>query len=158
MRPYLLLGLELFAPFLLAIGCDSVETAEQSTGAGGASASSGATSSSSSSGAGQPDAGGDPSHPPGDGKHISEADACNLLSDARVKRRLALNCGGASLTCPDLLRPMFMTPCLEYDRGSVQGCIYQYFAAATCEALLKSFDECTITAFPDSQPNGCPGQ
>lgn len=158
MRPYLLLGFELSAPFLLAIGCGPVESSGQSTGGGasGATSTTSTASASAASGGGQPDAGGDPSHPPGDGKHISEADACSLLSSARAMRRIALSCTGASLTCPDLLRPMFMTPCLEYDRGSVQGCISQYFAAETCDALFKSFDECTITAFPDSQPSGCP--
>jgi hypothetical protein len=163
MRPYLPWSFGFSAAFLLAIGCGSSESTGGSTGTGGSgsnsstgstgsSSSTGSTGSSSSSGSGS-----DPSHPPGNGMHISEATACDLLSSAQGMQRLTLKCTGTSRTCPDLLRSVFMTECLEYDQGSVQGCISQYFAAKTCDELLKAFDECMITSFPGSEPKGCPG-
>ena len=108
------------------------------------------------SSSGQADAGDDRFRPAGDGTRISEADACALLVGAQGMRRLALSCAGTSRVCPDALRTDFGAECLEYDQGSVKGCIAYYGEAKTCEDLSQAIDKCAITAFAGSQPNGCP--
>ena len=95
-------------------------------------------------------------HPPGNGTPMSEADACTALSQAVSSDSLTLMCLSTGLTCPDLLRAEFTTPCLEYDQGSVQGCVAYYAAADTCAALDTASAGCAVTPIAGSAPKGCP--
>ena len=69
---------------------------------------------------------------------------------------LAQGCVGTSPTCPSFLRTEFSADCLQYDKGSVDGCLAFYKTKTTCEDLRKALDECVITAYTDSAPAGCP--
>jgi hypothetical protein len=96
-------------------------------------------------------------HPAGNGQHESQADACDALSKAQDARNQALACIATSRPCPTLvLVQVGGTECLEYDQGSVQGCVDYYNQQTTCDALAKAVDDCVVTAFPDSAPKGCP--
>jgi hypothetical protein len=107
-------------------------------------------------GAGGGDGGDGKLHPPGNGQHVSEATACDALSMAQDARNQALQCAATSRPCPTLLRVVFTTPCMEYDQGSVQGCLDYYDAQPTCDALSAAVVDCVITPFPGTEPNGCP--
>jgi hypothetical protein len=95
-------------------------------------------------------------HPPGNGVAMSETDACAALSQATDTDSLALMCLATSVTCPDRLREEFTTPCLQYDQGSVQGCVAYYAAATTCTKLYAALDGCAVTPIAGSAPKGCP--
>ena len=95
-------------------------------------------------------------HPPTNGVAMSETDACAALSQATDADSLALMCLSTSATCPDLLREEFTTPCLQYDQGSVQGCVAYYAAATTCATLDMALDGCAVTPIAGSAPKGCP--
>jgi hypothetical protein len=95
-------------------------------------------------------------HPPDNGVAMSEADACAALSQAGDMDSLTLMCLATSVTCPDLLRDEFTTPCLQYDQGSVQGCVAYYAAATTCAALDAALDACAVSPITGSAPKGCP--
>jgi hypothetical protein len=103
-----------------------------------------------------PDAGDGRVHPPPDGVHISETTACKNLVDAQGAKRLQLGCIGTDRTCPQFLRFEFGTECLEYDDGSVKGCIGHYNIQATCEDLNTAVKDCVVTPYPGTEPNGCP--
>src|ERR1700733_7416353 len=85
-------------------------------------------------GAGGAGGGGDGKyHPPGNGQHESEKDACAALATAQDARNTALGCTATSRPCPSLIQVMVGgTSCLEYDQGSVQGCIDDYNQQASC--------------------------
>ncbi len=102
------------------------------------------------------DAGDGKYHPEGNGEHITEDAACQALADAQSSIALNAGCVATSRPCPDLLRAVFGTACMEYDQGSVQGCIDYYAEQTTCGALTSSFDECVVTPFPGTEPAGCP--
>jgi hypothetical protein len=87
---------------------------------------------------------------------MSEADACNALSAAQDADDGALMCSATSYPCPDLLRAEFSTSCLQYDQGSVQGCIAYYAMAMTCDALAAAIAGCAVTPIAGSAPKGCP--
>jgi hypothetical protein len=95
-------------------------------------------------------------HPPGNGVPMSESDACNALRMAQDSQYLSLGCVATSQTCPDLLRNEFGTQCLEYDQGSVNGCVSYYGMAASCAALDTAVADCAVTALAGSAPKGCP--
>lgn len=137
MRASLLLGLGLSAALLSPLGCG---------------ADSGGDSTSSS---GTPEAGDGKVHPKGNGTHQTEQDACAALTSSQTMLRLHLSCVGTSFTCPAFLRAQFSTPCLEYDQGSVAGCIAYYGQAASCADLSKAIDDCAVTPFPGTTSAGC---
>jgi hypothetical protein len=95
-------------------------------------------------------------HPAGNGVAMSEADACDALSNAQSTQDLSLMCVATNQTCPDLLRSEFTTACLQYDQGSVQGCIAYYGMATTCDTLKSSIADCAVTPIAGSAPMGCP--
>ena len=43
-----------------------------------------------------------------------------------------------------------------HDQGSVDGCVAYYNAQDTCEALADAVSLCVVTAYPGTEPNGCP--
>jgi hypothetical protein len=94
--------------------------------------------------------------PLGNNTHVSEAAACDALSKAQGSRVQALGCNITTRTCPALLRVEFLVACMEYDEGSVQGCIDYYQTKKNCTDLKAAIDDCVVTAFPGTEPNGCP--
>jgi hypothetical protein len=106
----------------------------------------------------QPDAGDGKIHPEPNGVHVSEDAACQALLNGYEARYAALGCTvGTMRTCPSLVRAQVGgAMCVEYDEGSVQGCVEHYAKQTSCEALALSVDECVITAYLDTAPNGCP--
>jgi hypothetical protein len=137
MRSSVLLGFGLMTAILCSSGCGS----------------DGSTAGSSS---GMPEAGDGKLHPPGNGTHESEAAACVALRDAHSAQAQHLLCASTSRGCPDLLIYQFTTACMEYDQGSVQGCVTYYNQTKTCADLAMAVDNCVITPFPGSEPAGCP--
>lgn len=95
-------------------------------------------------------------HPPPNGTHISEEAACEALTSKQEKRLLELHCVGTGQTCPSFLRSQFQTPCMEYDEGSVQGCLDYYSKQASCQSLKDAIDTCAVTPYPGTEPAGCP--
>ena len=135
MRSFILL-----AALLSLLACGSSETASTA---------------SSSSSSGTPEAGDGKVHPPGNGTHETEAAACTALTNAQTAVRGKLSCAGTSRTCPDFLRFTFVTACLEYDQGSVAGCVAYYNQAKTCDELNQAITDCVITSFPGTMSAGC---
>jgi len=95
-------------------------------------------------------------HPEPNGTHISETAACAMLVKRQETRLLALSCVGTGQTCPSFLRAQFTTACMEYDKGSVEGCLAYYDQQSSCAAVRASFDNCVITPYPGTEPAGCP--
>jgi hypothetical protein len=95
-------------------------------------------------------------YPPTNGAKISEKAACDALTGKQEDQLLALKCVGTGQTCPSFLRAQFQTPCMEYDEGSVQGCIAYYLEQKSCDALKNAIDSCVVTPYPGTEPAGCP--
>ena len=80
-----------------------------------------------------------PYTPKGNGKPISEADACKMLADAIESASEDVGktepCMVPIAPCPDLIR--YSVPngeqCLQYDEGSILGCVEFYHSFTTCE-------------------------
>jgi hypothetical protein len=105
----------------------------------------------------KPDAGDGKYRPPPSGEHTTESGACKTLLDAHSNQLLMLGCAGTSPTCPSYLRVEFGgVACMEYDKGSVDGCLAYFKMQSTCEDLGRALDECVITAYPGTEPAGCP--
>ncbi|WP_156041584.1 hypothetical protein [Chondromyces apiculatus] len=96
-------------------------------------------------------------HPPSNGVHITEADACSALLDAYTAQLDALGCTiTTTRTCPDLIRAMVNgTTCLEFDEGSVNGCIAHYGEQADCQTLASSLNYCAANAYAGTTSAGC---
>ncbi len=96
-------------------------------------------------------------HPMGNGQRESQADACNALSQAQSAELTMFSCVGTTQACPDLIVEMAGGQmCLQYDQGSVQGCIAYYAQQTSCTALGNAFSDCVVTSFAGSAPMGCP--
>lgn len=96
-------------------------------------------------------------HPAGNGQRMNQDAACDALSQAQDARNTALVCTATSRPCPSLILVQAGgQECLQYDQGSVQGCVDYYAMQTTCDALAKAIDDCVVTAFAGSAPNGCP--
>ena len=103
------------------------------------------------------DAGDGKVHPAPNGVHTTETAACDALVNAYEARRAALACTGTTRTCPGYLRVQVSgTACLEYDQGSVDGCIAYYQEQPDCESLAQASDICIVTSYPGTEPAGCP--
>jgi hypothetical protein len=102
------------------------------------------------------DAGDGKVRPAPNGQHVGEATACDALLGAQDSKIKSLQCSITTRTCPALLRVVFATKCLEYDDGSVQGCIAHYKKETTCDGLENAINECEVTAYPGTEPKGCP--
>ncbi len=109
--------------------------------------------SSSSAGAGGMDDG--KVHPPGNSVHISETAACKQLKDVIVKQQTDFGCVGTLQDCPSFLRSQYQPQCMEYDAGSVAGCVDYFAKIKDCEELNKT-DKCAVIPFAGSEPKGCP--
>jgi hypothetical protein len=95
-------------------------------------------------------------HPATNGTAISETVACSTLNMAQSAQITALACVATSVDCPDLLRFEFGTACMEYDQGSVAGCVAYYATATTCDALQTAIGVCAVAPVAGSAPTGCP--
>ena len=66
-------------------------------------------------------------------------------------------CVGTSQTCPALIEATAGgATCLEYDHGSVQGCVAYFGQQASCDALAAAVPNCVPASFDGSAPAGCP--
>jgi hypothetical protein len=138
MRPSIALLLALAAPLfvLSSPGCGG-ETGSGTTGS-------------------PPDADDGKIHPAGNGKPMSEADACKLLTDAQTQQSMLLKCPSTTRICPDFLRAQSSLECVQYDEGAVQGCIKLYQEATTCSGVPEAADICVVATIAGSAPQGCP--
>ncbi len=94
--------------------------------------------------------------PPPSGERVSEDVACTAFSDAHSKALLAKGCVGTGSTCPSLLRVQSKADCLEYDKGSLDGCIQHINMQTTCDGISAALNACIVYAYADSAPAGCP--
>ncbi len=91
--------------------------------------------------------------PPGNGVPMQEAAACAALQKAEDDRRAALNCGAVTRpSCPGYLRKG-NEACLQYDQGTVQGCVDFILGQASCTDV--SSNQCVVKALAGTAPNGC---
>jgi hypothetical protein len=96
-------------------------------------------------------------HPEPNGVAISEEEACNLLQGTFQQRVTDLGCGSTTVrTCPGFVRVTYDPDCVQYDQGSVQGCVDHWNSITFCEKLVE--DDCVATVYPGTEPAGCPGQ
>lgn len=103
-----------------------------------------------------PDAGDGRYYPPANGVHTTQDAACQALATAQETKRTMLGCVATTRMCPELLTFEFVTPCLEYDQGSVQGCVDHYNKQTTCTDYKAAVKDCVVTAYPGTEPAGCP--
>jgi hypothetical protein len=94
--------------------------------------------------------------PPPSGERTTEAAACSALSDTHSKALLSVGCVGTARACPGLLRTQSGAECLEYDKGSVDGCVAHIKAQTTCSDLGVAVEACVVFAYDGSAPAGCP--
>jgi hypothetical protein len=94
--------------------------------------------------------------PPPNGVRTTETAACNALSAAHSKTLLGIGCVGTTRDCPSWVRTQSGADCLQYDQGSLEGCIAHIKEQTTCADLAASVDECIVYAYADSGPAGCP--
>ncbi len=96
-------------------------------------------------------------HPPANGTPLSEADACSALLTALTNKRNALpSCIFTVRTCPSLVQAVGGEPCLQYDEGTIAGCVSYYGDAVDCADLMSRSDDCAFEAIEASAPAGCP--
>lgn len=95
-------------------------------------------------------------HPTPSGERIAEAAACSALADAHSKTLLAVGCVGTTQSCPTLLRLQSGSDCLQYDKGSLDGCVAHIKEQTMCMAINASVNECVVFSYAGSAPTGCP--
>lgn len=96
-------------------------------------------------------------HPEGDGVRQSEADACAALSAGIDAAYGKLGCVATSQLCPSLIEVTVSgATCLQYDQGSVRGCVAYFGEQTSCDALTAAIGNCVPASFADSAPAGCP--
>jgi len=93
-------------------------------------------------------------HPPANGQHMSETAACDALQSAFRDKALTMGCTNTVRTCPGFLRVQYSPDCMEYDQGTVQGCIDYFQTIWSCEELIE--DSCVLVTYPGTEPAGCP--
>ncbi|MBL8742721.1 MAG: hypothetical protein JNK04_16550 [Myxococcales bacterium] len=95
-------------------------------------------------------------HPPADGVGVDEMAACEDLRGRLTDIGLTLECVTTLPTCPGFVRSVGGADCLQYDAGTIEGCIAYYEEATDCEDLSARADNCAFEPIADSAPNGCP--
>ncbi len=93
-------------------------------------------------------------HPPASGQHTSETAACDALQGAFRDQAIALGCTNTVRACPGFLRVHYSPDCMEYDQGTVDGCIDFFQNVGDCAALVE--DACVLITYPGTEPAGCP--
>lgn len=92
--------------------------------------------------------------PDPNGVHITEAEACDRLQTAYAQRRFDLQCASQTVqACPGFVRVVYDPDCVEFDEGSVQGCIDHWNDQHHCDLLIP--DECIATTYPGTVSAGC---
>lgn len=86
--------------------------------------------------------------PPGDGRRMAEAAACEALLDAEAAARQRLGCAPPSGACPERVRAASALCDAEYDQGSVEACVAFLGEHGACEHFEQKI--CVITVFPES--------
>jgi hypothetical protein len=92
--------------------------------------------------------------PEPNGTKTSEADACDKVQAAYKSKALTLNCAATVRTCPQFLRVHYDPDCMQYDAGSVEGCVAFFKQILKCTDLVET--ACLLTAYPETAPAGCP--
>jgi hypothetical protein len=93
--------------------------------------------------------------PEPNGVHITEGEACDTLQNAYQQRVMDLGCGSKTVrTCPGFVRVVYDPDCVEFDQGSVQGCVDYWNGIDRCNELFE--DDCLATTYPGTEPAGCP--
>lgn len=105
----------------------------------------------------EPDASDGRYHPQGNGKAMTEADACTALSNARKTKAHELgDCPATVRPCPSFLRAQFPgSDCSEYDEGTVSGCVDYYAAKTSCESLATAVADCAVAPLSGTLSPGC---
>src|SRR5262245_56350523 len=85
---------------------------------------------------------------------MSEADACEALTNAYMDHALDISCPVTIFTCPDYLRVEQGEACLLYDATSVEQCIALWRETTSCSELATTV--CEARAIEGSAPLGCP--
>jgi len=85
---------------------------------------------------------------------LSEADACEMLSNKMSSLLAAMGCSATLHACPELMLYLGSEPCSTYDPGTVGGCIHIYEAQSSCAALISAIKSCQPVSYPP--PGGCP--
>jgi hypothetical protein len=92
--------------------------------------------------------------PDPNGVPLAEADACNALQPLVQQKALELQCSKTVRPCPDFLRVQYQTTCVQYDQGTVNGCVAHFEGIQDCGALVEG--NCVLETFAGSEPAGCP--
>jgi len=93
-------------------------------------------------------------HPAPNGVHLDEAEACDLVQSVIRDKSLKMGCGMTVRACPGFLRVQYSPDCMQYDQGSVLGCVSYFDSIYDCAKLVES--NCVLTTYPQSAPAGCP--
>jgi hypothetical protein len=93
-------------------------------------------------------------HPPTNGVRISETEACDQLKGIIDQKVDDLDCVMTKPTCPNLLRAYYQPACMQYDQGTVAGCVQYFSEKFQCDLLDAG--ECVLVGYPESAPAGCP--
>lgn len=102
------------------------------------------------------DAGDGRYHPPGNGKPMTEQDACASLTNARSSKAKELACSATTRPCPTFLRAQFPgNDCAQYDEGTVTGCVAYYTKQADCDALADAVVDCAVSPLAGTHSDGC---
>jgi hypothetical protein len=95
-------------------------------------------------------------HPTANGSAVDESAGCAEMRDTLSDRGLELGCVTTLPTCPGFVRSVGGADCLQYDAGTVDGCVAYYGEATDCDDLLARADNCAFEPIADSSPAGCP--
>src|SRR5690606_14702069 len=89
-----------------------------------------------------------PYQPQGNGKHTSEAEACQRMVEALDDRASDLGCVITYPPCPQYLRQSTGGTCYEYDEGSIDSCVDFIGKYQSCDDFQRR--PCIVTYFDDS--------
>ena len=65
-----------------------------------------------------------------------------------------LDCVMTKPTCPNLLRAHYQPACMQYDQGTVAGCVQYFSEKFLCPDLDSG--QCVLVGYPETAPSGCP--
>ena len=92
-------------------------------------------------------------HPPPNGVRISETEACMQLQTILDQKIDDLGCTMTKPTCPNLIRSYYQPACMQYDQGTVAGCVEYFAEKFQCELLDAG--ECVLVGYPETAGMGC---
>ena len=77
-----------------------------------------------------------------------------MLQSVMADKSLKRGCGMTWRACPGFWRVQYSPDCMQYDQGSVNGCVSYFEGIYDCDKLVET--ECVVTSYPESAPAGCP--